>query len=161
MLHCVCQFREEKMAEKPNPHKSFYLFDYWNMFRLKCQQFVIAHRKWKCSYLYGVFIQIIPRCFINYKYKCSLCNVPDVLHTPNPVPSGQSLQHPRHTTEYLNIFTRWQFFVFKKNPLNQKSTTYTIYLLTYAASLLPTSLPLLTWKVNSIRFKTKSNCIGK
>lgn len=40
-----------------------------------------------------LFIQRIPRYFINYKYKWSVCNVPDILPTQNPVPNGQNLPH--------------------------------------------------------------------
>ena len=56
-----------------------------------------------------LFIQRIPRYFINYKYECSSCNVPDVLHTQDLVPDSQNLPHFQHTTKYLNIFIRSQF----------------------------------------------------
>lgn len=42
-----------------------------------------------------------------------------------------------------------------------RATASTVCLLAYATALPPTPLPPLTWKVNSIRPKTKSNCVGK
>lgn len=109
------------------------------------------------THIYMVlFIQRIPRYFIIYKYERSLCNVPNVLHIRNPVPNSPNLHPQQHWI--FKHFYQHTIFCLWKNPLYpKKSAIYTICLLTYAASLLPTSLPPLTWKVKSIRLKTKSN----
>ena len=225
MLYCVCyNSGKRKWQKKPNPCKSLYPLDYWDMFMLRYQLSAIIYMKWKCSYLFFKFIYLflereresqadsalsgqnpmrgsilqtvimtwakikstklnrlrhpgalnmfifiwcllsreIPRYFINYKFEKALCNVPDVVHTPNPVPNGQSLLTPTIPLKILIFLPGHSFLSLKKkSSIYQKSTINTIYLLAYTAFLLPTSLPPLTWKVNSIRFKTKSNCIGK
>ena len=153
----MLQLREEKMAEKSNPQKSVYPADYWNTFLLRCQQSVIGHVRWKYSYLFGALHTENPK--ILYKYECSLCNVLNVLHIRNPVPNRPNL-HPQQHWIFKHFYQHTIFCLWKILYI-KKSAIYTICLLTYAASLLPTSLPPLTWKVNSIRFKTKSNCIGK
>lgn len=159
MLHCVCYNSGKRKWQKSQIHIGVYIpltteiCLHWDVNNLWSPTWN------ENAYIYIVlFIQRIPG-FINYKYECSLCNVPDVLHTQNPVPGGQNLPHP--ITTFLNISIISQFFIFKKILYTEKSITYTICLLAFAASLLLTSLPPLTWKVNSIRFKTKSNCIGK
>lgn len=156
----MLQLREEKMAEKTNPHQSLYPFDYWNMFMLS------INNLWSCTWSENVhiyvvlFSQRIPRCFINYMWmiliQCPWCSTYTKSSSwwpksPTPPPHHWIIKHFYQVT----IFCLWKIIYIKK------SATYTICLLTYAASLLPTSLPPLTWKVNSIRFKTKSNCIGK
>ena len=118
----MLQLREEKMAEKSNPQKSVYPADYWNTFLLRCQQSVIGHVRWKYSYLYGALHTENPK--ILYKYECSLCNVPNVLHIRNPVPNRPNLHH--NNTEYLNIFISTQYFVFEKSFIS-KSLQFTLF----------------------------------
>jgi hypothetical protein len=40
---------------------------------------------------------------LNYKYECSLSNIPDGLHTQNPVTDDQNLPLPCQATDYETL----------------------------------------------------------
>lgn len=140
VFHCVCQLREEKMAEKPNPHKNFYPL---TTKICLCRD---VNNLWsptgsENAHIYMVFfIQRIPRYFINCKCECSLCKDLDVLHTPNPVPNGQNL--PLHLPHHwiFKYFCQVTIFCLKK-----KSSLSKVYNLRYLSSniccISPTHLP--------------------
>lgn len=125
MLTCVCYNSGKRKWQKKQIHLRVYFpFTYRNMFMLCCQQPMITHMKWKCSYLYGTFHPENPKIL-----KIINMNVPDartLIFSTYKIQFLMAKISPTHTTPIFKHFYQITFFVFKVSSIS-KSLQVTLF----------------------------------